>query len=409
MLRTVQFACTLPKSEADALNAESGRIYTDMLVRHYRLYRKQGIWLAPRSGERVEDALGGPTTLHAHSRDAAQQGFYKACKTARVCKAAGLDTKYPHRRKRFRTTIWKSAGISRKGELLVLARARGLAPVSLPLPSNLVMLPVLSCLEARLVWDRASRHYNWHLVIEDGQQPDPAPGTKTAAVDLGEIHPAALTDGTETCIVTCRALRANQQYTAKRLSEIRANQDRKRTGSRRWKRLQRRKVRFLAQQQRRARDIEHKVSRAVVTWAKERSVGTLVIGDVRDVAEGKRLNRKSQQKVSLWSHGRHRAFITYKAQAAGIVVTLCPEAYTSQTCPQCQQCDKPKGRVYRCPACGFTAHRDAVGAANILSQHYTGEPGHVLPPPPTYRYPFAGKRSRLDTAEMASGQTTSQA
>src|SRR5215467_3697800 len=74
MLRTVQFACTLPKSEADALNAESGRIYTDMLVRHYRLYRKQGVWLAPQNGERLEDALGGPTTLHAHSRDAAQQG-----------------------------------------------------------------------------------------------------------------------------------------------------------------------------------------------------------------------------------------------------------------------------------------------------------------------------------------------
>lgn len=55
MLRTVHFACPLPKTEADALNAESGRIYTDMLVRHYRLYRKQGVWLAPKSGERLED------------------------------------------------------------------------------------------------------------------------------------------------------------------------------------------------------------------------------------------------------------------------------------------------------------------------------------------------------------------
>ena len=75
MLRTIQFACALPKAGADALNAESGRIYTDMLVRHYRLYRKQGVWLAPKTGERLEDALGGPTTLHAHSRDAAQQGL----------------------------------------------------------------------------------------------------------------------------------------------------------------------------------------------------------------------------------------------------------------------------------------------------------------------------------------------
>ena len=41
MVRTVQFACSLPKAAADVLNAERGRIYTDMLVRHDRLYRKE--------------------------------------------------------------------------------------------------------------------------------------------------------------------------------------------------------------------------------------------------------------------------------------------------------------------------------------------------------------------------------
>jgi putative transposase len=413
MLRTVQFVCSLPKAEADALNAQSGRIYTDMLVRHYRVYRKQGVWLAPRSGERLEDALGGPTSLHAHSRDAAQQGFYHACKTARACKTTGRDTKYPHFRTRFRPTIWKSTGITRKGGRLLLARARGVPPVHVALPSNLLPLPAPAFLEARLVWDRAARHYGWHLVVEDGLEPLPAPGTGTAAVDLGEIHPAAVTDGRETVIITCRALRANQQYTVKRLAEIRAKQHRKQKHSRGWKRLQRRKNCFLAKQKRRARDLEHKVSRAVVAWAKEHQVGTLVIGDVRDVADGKRLNTRSQQKIGLWSHGRQRAYITYKAEAAGMTVMLVEEAYTSQTCPgilpdgtSCLQCYKPRGRIYRCPACGFTAHRDGVGAANLLSQHYTGEPGHVLPPPEKYRHPFAGKRSRPDTAEMASGQTT---
>jgi len=245
-------------------------------------------------------------------------------------------------------------------------------------------------------------------------EPLPAPGTRTAAVDLGEIHPAALTEGKETCIITCRALRANQQYTAKRLSEIRARQDRKQTGSRSWRRLHRRKIRFLAKQKRRARDMEHKVSRAVVTWAKERHIGTLVIGDVRDVADGKRLNTKSQQKMGLWSHGRQRQYITYKAAAAGIAVRLIEEAYTSQTCPGtlpdgrgCRHRSKPKGRRYVCPACGFRAHRDGVGCANILSVHFTGECGHVLPPQETYRHPFAGKRSRLDTAHMAEFPTAS--
>jgi putative transposase len=408
MLRTVQFACTLSKSEADALNAESGRLYTDMLVRHYRVYRKQGVWLAPQAGERLEDALGGPTTLHAHSRDAAQQGFYKACKTARACRQQGLDVKYPHWRKRWRTTLWKKTGISRNGERVWLARARGVAPLAVLLPPTLLALPAAAFLEVRLVWDRAAQHYSWHVVVEDGVPPLPAPGTATAAVDLGEIHPAALTDGKQTCIISCRALRANQQYTTKRLAEIRAKQDRKTKHSRSWKRLQRRKSRFLAKQKRRARDLEHKISRAVVTWATERQVQTIVIGDVRNVADGKRMSTKSQQKIGLWSHGRQRHSITYKAAAAGIAVGLVDEAYTSQTCPGtlpdgtgCLHCYKPKGRVYRCPACGFTAHQDGLGAANLLSQHYTGEPGHVLPPKEKYRYPFVGKRSRLDTADLA--------
>ena len=402
MLRTVQFACPLPKAEADALNAESGRVYTDMLVQHYRRYRKQGVWLSPRGGERLEDATGGPTTLHAHSRDAAQQGFYKACKTAKACRELGMEeVRYPHKRKRFRTTIWKHTGIRKRANLLLLARAKGLPPVKIALPAHLAELPATAFLEARLVWDRAARHYTWHLVIEDGQVPTPARGTGVVAVDLGEIHPAACTDGMETVIVACRAMRANQQYTAKRLSALRSNQSRKMKGSRRWKRLQRRKTRFLAKQRRRARDLEHKCSRAVVRFAQEREAGTLAIGDVRDVADGKRLAAQSQQKIGVWAHGRMRAYLTYKAEAKGIAVQLIDEHFTSQTCPQCRHRYKPTGRRYRCPACGFVAHRDAVGAANILSVRTTGEPGHVLPPVPTYRHPFWGKRSRPDTSDLA--------
>src|SRR5215467_1810757 len=127
MLRTVHFVCSLPKAEADALNRESGRIYSDMLTWHYRFYRKQGVWLAPKSGERLENALGGPTALHAHSRDAAEPRFYNACKTAWACKQAGLDTKYPYHQKRWRTTIWKSPkGIRLHSGTLLLGRARGL-------------------------------------------------------------------------------------------------------------------------------------------------------------------------------------------------------------------------------------------------------------------------------------------
>jgi hypothetical protein len=45
-----------------------------------------------------------------------------------------LGGKYPHKRKRFRTTIWKNTGIRVRDGVLLLARARGLEPVRVDLP-----------------------------------------------------------------------------------------------------------------------------------------------------------------------------------------------------------------------------------------------------------------------------------
>lgn len=155
------------------------------------------------------------------------------------------------------------------------------------------------------------------------------------------------------------------------------------------------------------RDIEHKVSRGVVNWAVERKVGTLAIGDVRNVGKGKRLRAKEQQKVSGWAHGKLRQYVEYKAAVEGIATPLQNEAYTSQTCLVCGHRHKPSGRVYRCPACGFCGPRDGVGAANLRSKHLCGEVGHSGLGRIKYRHPFGrlafgtGKRSRLDTAQVA--------
>lgn len=400
MIRTQILACHLAKPEADALNRESGRVYTATVVWHYRTYRHSDHWLSPGAAEKLGDYLSG-TTLHAHSRDAAQQAFYKACKTARATRGEGAH--YPHRLKHYRTTIWKNTGMRLREGRLLLARARGLEPITVILPPNLTNLPGAAFLEMRLVYDRAGRRYQWHVVIEDGALPAEAPGTHVAGVDLGEIHPAAASDGVESVVFTARQLRSVRQYGNKRLAALRSKQDRLSKASRRWRKLQRRKNRFLAQQQRRTRDIEHKVSRAVVEWAVDRDVGRLAVGDVRDVADGKRLNRQSQQKIGNWSHGKLRGYLEYKAQAAGIAVELVDEHHTSQTCPQCGQRHKPQGRVYRCSACGFVGHRDCVGAVNILSRFATGEVGKVRPPEVKYRHPFdaTGKRSRPDTAQVA--------
>jgi putative transposase len=132
------------------------------------------------------------------------------------------------------------------------------------------------------------------------------------------------------------------------------------------------------------------------------------VGDVRNIAKGKRLAAKSQQKIGLWPHGKLRAHLTYKASAAGIAVELVNEKDTSKSCPACGHQYKPKGRVYSCrnQQCRFVGHRDIVGSVNILSRHLHGKLCGVKPPPPyaatTYRHPaLQGKRSPLDTGYMA--------
>ena len=404
MIRTCVFACSLPKDTADTLNRESGRIYTGVLVEHYRILRHSDHWLSPGGGEKLSDYLSG-TILHAHSRDAAQQGFYKACKTAKAQKSAGMGpARYPHHLKRFRTSIWKNTGIRQNGDVLLLAMARGYQPLRVCLPSQLANLPAELFLEMRLVWDRAGRRYNWHSVVEDGLQPANPPGNAVAAVDLGEIHPAAVTDGEEGVVFCARELRSLSQYTHKRLAEIQSVLSKKEKHSRRYQRMLARKVRFLAKQKRKRTDIEHKVSRSVVNYAVERRVGTLAIGDVRDVADGVNYGKRANQKISNWSHGKLRSYIEYKAAAEGIQTVLENEAHTSQTCPNpnCLHKIKPKGRVYRCPACGFVGHRDIVGASNILSRRVYGKLGQIYPAETKYRHPWiTGKRSPVDTRQVA--------
>ncbi|MBA3534921.1 MAG: IS200/IS605 family element transposase accessory protein TnpB [Ardenticatenales bacterium] len=381
MIRTHIIPCQLAKEQADAFNLASGRVYTGVLISHWRVVRKKRIWLSEKAGTRWSDHRT-TASLHAHSIDAAQQGFYKACRTTRALRKAGYpEAKYPHWPKKFRTTIWKNTAIKHEGQALLLSNGRGNEPITLLLPNHLG--DVLRVLEVRLVYDKRARRYTWHLVVENGKQSKAALGSNVVSVDLGEVHPAVVGDEHESVMVTCRERRHEQQGHAKRLATLSRALSRKKKGSRRYKKLVRAKSRMKAKHKRVMRDMEHKVSRAIVEVAVERAANTLVIGDVRDIADEVALGKRTNQKISGWNHGKIRAYTTYKAEAEGIVVVLQEEHYTSQTCPtpSCRQRHKPRGRTYRCPSCGFQSHRDVVGQVNILSSFKYGAPGHIPTPP----------------------------
>jgi putative transposase len=384
MIRTHVLPCQLPHAVADALNLASGQIYTSVLVTHWRVYRRHEHWLSQYGAMKLNDAMHGMKGLHAHTIDAAQEGFYKACLTTRTVRKAGLaKARFPHWRKKFRTTIWKQTAIKRRGDWLELSNGLKQRKIVITLPAQL--RECLRFLEARLVYDKRARRYSWHLVVEDSQQPKAAPGDNIVSVDLGEIHPAVVGDTDEATIITCRARRHAQQGHAKRLARLTQALSRTTKGSRRAKQLSRTKARMKAQHGRVMRDLAHKISRSIVDVAVERQANTIVMGDVRDIADRVNHGKQHNQQSSQWMHGTMRTFVEYKAQAEGIQLVLQDEHYTSQTCPQCGHRYKPRGRVYLCGQCGFRGHRDVVGQINILSAYTRGAPGK-LPMPHTVKH-----------------------
>lgn len=405
MIRTYTVPCDLPKEQADALNLASGRIYSGIVARHWRLLRKKGLWLSEKTLTKLSDLrlADKDLAMHAHSIDAAQQGFFKACKTTRALRKAGFpEANFPWRNKKFRTTIWKNTAIKFKLGKLELSAGAGNPKISIDLPEALHN--VLQFVEVRLVYDKRGRKYNWHIVAENGKQPKQAPGTNVVSVDMGEIHPAVVGDEHEAIIITARARRHEAQGHAKRLASFGKALSRKKKGSRRYKKLVRSKNRMKAKHKRVIRDIEHKVSREIVNVSVELQADTIAMGDIRDIADGIDIGKQSNQKISGWSHGQIRKLTEYKAEAEGINVVLVDEHYTSQTCPNCGGKHKPRGRNYRCPSCGFRSHRDVVGQVNILSTFKHGAPGQI--PAPTnikHREPYQIRRTRScrDTGQVA--------
>ncbi len=172
-------------------------------------------------------------------------------------------------------------------------------------------------------------------------------------------------DGKQTIILNGRLLRAKRQYQNKLKAKLSAKIDVKKKGSRRRKQLIRSKQKQLTKIKQQIKDIEHKQTTHFISTLQASGVQTVVIGDVRNIRQDLDVGTKTNQKLHQWSHGSIRHQLTYKAERRGMRVALQEERYTSQTCPCCGKRSKPRGRVYRCVKCGFTFHRDGVGAINI--------------------------------------------
>lgn len=292
--------------------------------------------------------------------------------------------KYPWRTKRFYPVMWPAQAVSRERGRVVLPMGRRHPSLVLPL-----QLPEGSG-ACSLVWN-----YGFELHVCMGVTPaEHTPGEAQAAVDLGEIHLAAVTTNTGAALVVSgRGIRSLKQQRNKQLGRLAKKQSKCKKYSRRWRKLQRVKNRLRARTERRVRDLRHKATRQVIAFCEQQEVGTLYIGNPHGVRNEDK-GRHHNQRMAQWEYGQDIDYLTHKSVQARIMCFTGTERGTSSQCPRCEHRQKkPKGRVWCCKACGFIGHRDLVGSVNMHPLAYSEKVS--FPRTVTYRRPGLMRQSAV--------------
>jgi IS605 OrfB family transposase len=285
------------------------------------------------------------------------------------------SARFPRRRRAMMPVRWYHGRFELEGRRLRVPVARGCPPLwvrldrGLPYPAESVVSVTL-LYDAGRLWADVTAEVPV-TVYPAGAGPDRA---RVAGVDLGIIHPYAVAGPAgQALLVSGRAIRAEHHLHLKdtkarqRAAARRAPKPGQR-GSRRWRRYRRRQRVVEARHARRVRQAQPEAAAAVIGWAVSRRIGTLAVGDPRgvlDLAAGRRHNQRTRD----WRVGHLISILRDKAEQAGIALTLVDERGTSSTCPACRvRVPKPAGRVFRCPRCGLSGHRDLIAAANIAGR-----------------------------------------
>jgi len=198
----------------------------------------------------------------------------------------------------------------------------------------------------------------------DAPEPTPDEASEYLGVDLGVVNIASTSDG-EIVNQGQGIVHAHVNTVRARYARLRAKLQKKHTKSAR-RRLKKRSGR----ERRFARDTHHWISQALLSTAQgtRRGIALENLQNIRSRVNGLPRSRRQRRVLNSWAFFQLRAFIAYKAQAAGVRLVLVNPADTSQTCSRCGQCEKANRKSqakFLCVRCGYACHADLNAAVNI--------------------------------------------
>ncbi len=374
-----------PKHIYSEINATSADVWNNCLVlmdfyQYQRGYphAHNRFYFGKDCPQWMQKKLAKRFPLHSHSVLAVMKRYFAAWRSYSTHKRNGnTDARPPHKRKSFMTTRWNYTAIrfdkTLLGNSLSLAMGSGRKRFDILLPNSFDM----SCADNMATVDLVHEYGEWTLnfTYRFDDEPTDETGDGVLAVDIGEIHPMVTHDGEETLIFNGRYIRSLYQLRNKGTAGFQRLLSRTTRFSRRYRKLVQRKWKTLNRLERQIADCLHKATAKLRDVCVRQGIGTVVVGDLKGIRKRMDYGKKANQKLHQWAFGRIAWLLDYKLKAVGIMVVSQDEAYTSQTCPACSHRYKPRNRNYHCKECGFTFHRDGVGAINIRKKYL----GQVVP------------------------------
>ncbi len=322
--------------------------------------------------------------------------FFGNLRTTRTNRQNGLtQARYPWRaQKRFATVPYRGDLVHWKNGHLTLGGGNGHPPIVIPMRQDPGRI-----LKAELLFDEVlvTVQLTSAEALTDATPPKTS---KLAAGDPGQRWAwAILTEDGQSLMLNGRGLVSEKIRRAKKQGHLQAALAGKTPGSKRSRKVKRRLARLKAKSARRVRDINHKITCGLVRFAEQAGVTQLVLSQPTGIAEAEGCQAQ-RQRNGVWEYGEQSRQLEYKAQGHFEVLRE-GERGTSSTCPHCHQHHKPSGRVFRCPHCGWTGHRDLVGAGNQLGRHasHVDVAALISQTHPKYLRSFATAKDRSSAVE----------
>ncbi len=322
--------------------------------------------------------------LHAHTTETIAHDLSEVITTSRTNNKNGMKVRSPWRKKNYRPLSFsRGYGWRISDNQLHLSLGRGRPRIDLAVPevfdsTTANPVPYDKWGEMQLCWDQDQRRFSLHIPYKTVREV--SSGDSITAIDEGIINSMALAtwvdDKTiDVTIINGRQARAIKRQRNRAVGQLQHKISKCRPGSKRYRRLVTARKKVNGKTKLSLRDFDHQVSHKAANHVINHNTATLIVGDVRGIEKETkskgRIGRHGCQQLSQWSRGAQERYLNEKTNLG---IEHLNESYSSQTCPACKTRNRPSGRHYRCknPVCGFTCHRDAVGAINILQKAIQG-------------------------------------